>query len=533
MQVDSRVLAAVAILVIIIAAAAFMMRGGEEQAPAGENATGQGQQQGQQQETPATGATGAGQGGQQEEQQATGGQQQEEQAGAATGGEAQAPAETGAGEEGIILRVLTRHPGDIQLVTKELFLNSDVAKQYNIVDIHFISQDPAAWVPTIKNRNDIDVAWGGGPTLFDELYLQGLLAPLEGEGLEDAVSQVPDVYAGSPLKRIGDDGKVYWVAASIASFGFTVNHDMLQLYGLPVPKSWRDLGSPEFGTPLITVGQPAVGVANPVASTSNTRMYEIILQRYGWDEGWIILTSMAANSRIYPGSGDVRDAVIRGDIAVGITIDFYGYTAQMQNPACEYILPEGESIVNGDPIALLVTSKHVEAAKAFIRWVLTEGQAVWLDPEINRIPSNPAIFQTPEGQKRQDLKQVYEKLAQVTVIQFNDTLALMYEDAMRFYFDAVLVKNHDLLQRAWTLLLQKYYNGEIDDATLQYYIRELGKPLTYTDPVTGDTVTFTLDDAMRVNSILRDDRTLISSYQTAWSQAASERFQSIIQELGG
>ncbi len=525
MQVDNRVLAAIIVVLIIVAAAAFMMRGGEEQATT-EAPTGQEQEQ-------ETGTTETGTGGEQQQETPATTEQPTGETKPETGGEAQAP-ETGTGEtEGIILRVLTRHPGDIQLVTKELFLKSDVAKQYNIVDIHFISQDPAAWVPTIKNRNDIDVAWGGGPTLFDELYLQGLLAPLEGGGLEDAVSQVPDIYAGSPLKRVGDDGKVYWVAASIASFGFTVNHDMLQLYGLPVPKSWRDLGSPDFGASLVAAGQPAVGVANPVASTSNTRMYEIILQRYGWDEGWIILTSMAANSRIYPGSGDVRDAVIRGDIAVGITIDFYGYTAQMQNPACEYILPEGESIVNGDPIALLVTSKNVEAAKAFIAWVLTDGQAVWLDPEINRIPSNPAIFQTEEGQKRQDLKQVYEKLAQVTVIQFNDTLALMYEDAMRFYFDAVLVKNHDLLQRAWTLILQKYYTGEIDDATLQYYIHELGKPLTYTDPVTGDTVTFTMDDAMRVNKLLREDRTLISAYQTAWSQAANERFQDIIQELGG
>jgi len=447
-----------------------------------------------------------------------------------TGTQTQAEEQAG---EGVILRVITRHPGDIQLKTKELFLQSDVAKEYNIVDIYFISQDPAAWVTTIKNRGDIDVAWGGGPTLFDELYLQGLLAPLEGEGLEDAIAQIPDVFAGSPLKRTGDDGRIYWVAASIASFGFTVNHKMLQIYGLPVPESWRDLGSPTFGTPLLYFGEPAVGIANPTASTSNTRMFEIILQRYGWEEGWIVLTTMAANSIVYPGSGDVRDAVIRGDIAVGITIDFYGYTAQIQNPDCEYILPEGESIVNGDPIALLVTSQNVEAAKAFIRWVLTDGQKVWLDPDINRIPSNPNIFNTPEGQQRQDLYQVYQKLETAQVIQFNDTLALLYEDAMRYYFDAVLVKQHSLLQNVWATLLEKYYNGEIDDQTLQYYITELGKPLTYTDPVTGQTVTFTMEDAIRVTKLMREDRNLVSSYQTAWSQAADAKYNQILQELGG
>ena len=435
--------------------------------------------------------------------------------------------------EGITLIVLTRHPGDITLKAREEFLSSEIAKRYNIKNVFFISLDPAAWAVTIKNRagtdQAIDVAWGGGPTLFDELYLEGLLAPLE--GMDGVLSQIPDTIAGAPMKRVGDDGKVYWVAAAVSSFGFTVNHDMLQLYGLPVPQSWRDLASPEFGRPLIEFGQPAVGVADPTASTSNTRMYEIILQRYGWEEGWKVLTGMAANSIIYPGSGDVRDAVIRGDIAVGITIDFYGYTAQIQNPACEYILPEGESIVNGDPIALVKTSRHPEAAKAFIEWVLTEGQKIWLDPDINRIPVNPAVFDTPEGQKRQDLKQVYEKLSQASVFEFNDTLALSYEEAMRRYFRAVLISQHSKLVQVWTTMLTLYYQGAMTEAEFQEYWARLAAPLTYQDPLTGETVTFTVEDAQRVTQIFRENRQAISLYENAWSQAAEQRYQEILNEL--
>ncbi|MEM0014648.1 MAG: hypothetical protein QXX81_03190 [Zestosphaera sp.] len=91
-------------------------------------------------------------------------------------------------------------------------------------------------------------------------------------------------------------------------------------------------------------------------------MYEIILQAYGWDEGWKVLTTMAANSKVYSGSADVREGVIIGEVDVGITIDFYGYTAHYQNPDCKYIIPAGETIVNGDPIALLATSRYPEAA---------------------------------------------------------------------------------------------------------------------------------------------------------------------------
>ncbi|WP_460124651.1 ABC transporter substrate-binding protein [Stetteria hydrogenophila] len=436
---------------------------------------------------------------------------------------------------GVTLYVLTRHPGDILLKARDEFLKSDVAKRYGVTKIVFIQLNPASWVPIIKNRagteQAIDVAWGGGPTLFDELYLNGLLAPLD--GLEDVLSQIPDTFAGAPMKRVGEDGKVYWVAAAISSFGFTVNRDMLNLYGLPEPKSWRDLASPEFGKPLIDFGQPAVGIADPTSSTSNTRMYEIILERYGWEEGWKVLTGMAANSIIYPGSGDVRDAVIRGDIAVGITIDFYGYTAQIQNPACKYILPEGESIVNGDPIALVATSRHPEAAKAFIAWVLTEGQKIWLDKSINRLPANPAVFDTPEGRERQDLKQVYDYLSKATTFQFNDTLALSFEEAMRRYFKAVLINQHAKLVQVWTQLLKLYYSGAIDEATFDKYWSMLAAPLTYKDPLTGEQRTFTLDDAVRVNKIFWENRQVISEYENAWSQAAEQRFDSVLRELQG
>ncbi|HID41725.1 MAG TPA: ABC transporter substrate-binding protein, partial [Pyrodictium sp.] len=47
---------------------------------------------------------------------------------------------------------------------------------------------------------------------------------------------------------------------------------------------------------------------------------------------------MSANARIEEGSALVRDDVINGNVMVGITIDFYGYTAEMLNPACKYIL---------------------------------------------------------------------------------------------------------------------------------------------------------------------------------------------------
>ena len=54
-------------------------------------------------------------------------------------------------------------------------------------------------------------------------------------------------------------------------------------------------------------------------------MYEIILQAYGWDEGFALLTRMGANIRSFPkgGSQTPKDVAI-GEAACGLAIDMYG-----------------------------------------------------------------------------------------------------------------------------------------------------------------------------------------------------------------
>jgi ABC-type Fe3+ transport system substrate-binding protein len=432
----------------------------------------------------------------------------------------------------VVLKVLTRHPGDILQVAKKMFLSSDIAKKYNIVDVQFISVPPGLWVQTAKAQS-VDVGWGGGPTLFDTLYQEKLLAPLSSPTLLQAMKDIPDTVAGAPLKRTGPDGNIYWVAAALSSFGFTVNTALAQQYGLPPLKSWRDLASPEVGKILLKAQEPPIGIADPLASTSNTRMYEIILQAYGWDEGWRILTLMGANSFIYSGSSDVRDAVIKGERIAGITIDYYGYTAHYLNPACVYVLPENETIVNGDPIALLSTSKNPVQAQAFIEWVLTDGQKVWLDPNINRIPVNPKVFDTSEGKAREDLKKSFEELFYARGIEFSDELALSYEVMMQYYFKATIIDTQQLLVSAWTKLLSAYYGGKITQEKFNELVGIMTRPIEFTDPETGQKVVWSQDVAIRLNTLyLSGKTTILDGLMKEWRAGAEERYRAVIQALG-
>ena len=435
-------------------------------------------------------------------------------------------------KEEIVLKVITRHMSDILVKTEKAFLESEYAEKYNIVDIRWIPQGPPLWVDTVKSAGDIDVAWGGGPVLFDILVEEGLLAPLEGSELEPVLAKIPDEISGSPMKRYDEEGNLVWVASAIASFGFTINEEYLEAHGLPEPDEWADLASEIYAA---TLPSPSVGCADATKSTSNTRMYEIILQRYGWEKGWIVITLLAANSRIFDQSGLVRDAVMRGDVGVGITIDFYGYTAQLQNPACKYIIPKDGSIVNGDPIALLKTSKHPEAAKAFIAWILSvEGQKIWLDPNINRLPANPEVFDTPEGMERSDLREMYETTLEASVIEFSDELARSYERSLQWFFHATLVRAQDKLQRAWMELVKAKAEGRITEEQFEELVVELASPLkiTFVDPKTGRETTFTQEYALSINDDLRVGE-FKDEIVRIWREAAEERYEKVLEILAG
>ncbi|RLG79524.1 MAG: ABC transporter substrate-binding protein, partial [Thermoprotei archaeon] len=196
-------------------------------------------------------------------------------------------------ENDVTLYIITRHEMTIITKTKEVFLNSPVAKELGIKDIVAIPAGPELWESYIKNAleggNPIDVAWGGGPTLFNYIDELGYIATIDPDqnpayyAILYEVSKIPDIIAGAPTKKADENGKIRWIGAAISSFGFTVNHDLLKQYNVPTPKTWKDLADPIYAKYLPST--PLVGIADPTKSTSNTRMYEIMLQAYGWEEG--------------------------------------------------------------------------------------------------------------------------------------------------------------------------------------------------------------------------------------------------------
>lgn len=214
----------------------------------------------------------------------------------------------------------------------------------------------------------IDLFFGGGVDPYMEMVSEGLLERCE----------VPaEVLDGIPQHVVGMeiyDAERRWFGACLAGFGILYNYDVLKSINLAQPRTWEDLGRPEY------LGW--VGSGDPRSSGSVHMMYEIIVQAYGWERGWAAIVRMGANIRMFArAAGQVpKDAAV-GDVACGMAIDLYAWQeiAEVGSERMGFHLPEGLTVINPDGIGMLKGAPSKELAQQFIEFVLSEpGQKLWM-----------------------------------------------------------------------------------------------------------------------------------------------------------
>ena len=420
------------------------------------------------------------------------------------------------------LVIVTRHDSVIYQKFAEEFAKTQLAHDVGITqasDLSFLSVSTfdSFYRAMTDPKFNVSLGWGGGPTLFNGLIQEDAVSPITDPDVVSLIKTVVnDTISGAEMIHYDDSGQILWAANAISSFGFTVNHKVLKERGLPVPETWEDLASPRFYTSLADVN---VGMGNAPDTTSNTRIYQIILQKYGWERGWQILYSMAGNGGIFGGSVETRSSVIQGKTAAAMTIDFYGIIAMQENPDCEYIIPKNASIVNGDPIALAKNPKNLAAANAFLKFLFSiDGQKLWLDEKINRLPIRADAFDTPEGQARPELKNMYEQTIHNQGILFNETLALSLEEAMRYHFEATITQVHDKLRNAWSYIANSYLDGDINETQYQNLLAVFGKPA------------ITMEEAQEINQRIIEDDTFRVNKEKEWRAMASQKYDELVPE---
>jgi len=305
-----------------------------------------------------------------------------------------------------------------------------------------------------------DLMFGGGITEHRQLAERGFARKLTASVPEETA--IPKSLRGAPL--VDDAGR--WHATALSDFGIFFNRKACQERALPEPATWEDLASPAyFGW---------VAVADPTRSGSNRFCLDLILQRYGWEQGWGLVLRMAANARtLLPDSTAVLANVSSGMCLAGLSVNFAALqeVAADQGRHLAYVTPAGASAITPDVITILSYASSPELAERFVRFCLSDaGQALW---GVQAAPAHPegksgepplgaAIYQTLY--RYPVVPAVYERFAghlSVPDNPFERTTDLIVDMNLeqkqaRIVGPLLLAAcgdNHILLQKAWKAVI--------------------------------------------------------------------------------
>ncbi|ACB39880.1 ABC transporter substrate-binding protein [Pyrobaculum neutrophilum] len=393
--------------------------------------------------------------------------------------------------------------------------------QRHLPDVRVIPADPTQWRGLI-DRGGVDFLWAGAPLLYESLLREGYLAPMPDV---PELREMPERAGGVPLKRVGPDGRVYYVVYALLGYVIGYSGEALAKAGVEPACSWADLASPNLTLYFIKTGSRPVALARPTKSTSTAAMMQLVTEIYGWDEGWRLLTAMAAHARFVDSSGAVRDAVRRGEALFGPMVDYYVFLAGL-----DYCIPRDGTDVLFDPIAV-PRGANATAAAVLTRVFLSEVEKRLVDRYI--LPGNLALLDSPDVNRTKAalLKRHLEKLMASRVLAVPPEKSASYYHSFIYYYEATLVDLQDQLASVWGKTVEAYHEGKISRQQFERLWRLIAAPLNYTDPATGEATSFTYQVAAAINDRVARDPAYRDKLIQAWREAARERYRRAEAEL--
>jgi len=295
------------------------------------------------------------------------------------------------------------------------------------------------------NGINIDVFFGGGMDPYVDLAERKLCYAYR---LPDGLlRRLPEKIGGVPLY----DAQHRWYGATLAGFGIVYNKRVLDILGFTEPKTWADLGDPKLFS--------WVGSGDPRKSGSVHMAYELILQAYGWERGWEVITTMGANVRNFGASGSYAPKEVAvGEVAYGLSIDFYAW-AQVEQVGEDFVgftMPDNLTIVNPDGLAILKGAPNLDVAKTFVQFVLSDpGQKLWFLRK--GVSGGPTAKQLNRFTVLPDLYDRHKTEAAITLNPFQWKSDLLYDAAvgggrwsvLNDLIGVLIIDSHAALQQAW------------------------------------------------------------------------------------
>ena len=414
-------------------------------------------------------------------------------------------------ENGRILTIVTRHATTITNKFESEFLATQTAQDLGISGIDFLQATTDEGWQTLLNDSakGVDLAWGGTQGLFNKMDKLGLLLHIDNSSLVDYVKNNINLNFNHFIS-MDENNSIIWTGNALHTFGIIVNQEFLEENNLEVPSKFENLANESY----YISSKETIKITDPPLSTSHIRIYQIILQTYGWEEGWSILTRIGGNAGFNPVM--IPDHEPAEEIR--LAIDFYGMIAKRENPNTQFILPD-DCTVDTNPVALGINVDDQEAAEAFLQFIFSpEGQAIWLTEGLDRLPINEQAFKTAYGQTKSDLYELFNKTKSLAYAPFNETLAELTEVILAYYFHYTITENHGNLRKTWGEMVNQLRDEKINKSHFLYLVKKLGK------------VNLTLEEAIAI-SMNMPDSIIASLFEEQWGNYARDKYEDIYCDL--
>jgi len=427
-------------------------------------------------------------------------------------------------DESAPFTILTFHDAGIYNAFELAFLESEEAIENGIDDIEWIT--PRLGTPEEYIRAGmVDIIWGS-KSQVESLATESLLESF-GLNMSDTLESINNSIAGTSLKGYNQQGELVWVGTSLSvvTHDLLVNTTLLEQKNLPIPKSWSDLANTTYNNETGIISH-----VSAAGSPTFSRIYDLLTQTLGWENGWVTMTGMVGNSKIFDSDSQAMEALSNGSVGIVLYSNFGPYEQGEIPEGVEIIHSKDQSIVRAEAIAISSTSMKKDIAERFIEFVLSaEGQALWLDDTFNRVPINVSAFDIrPDATIMHDF---FVQTVNDSGIIFNETASFLVSSALTHYFDSTIYAIHDNITRCWTLLASLYDNGTINVDQLEYFTHLLGTPLRIVDPLSHIERIFDFDYAIEVSQNLLTNQTYTDEVWELWNSAASARCTSIYNDL--
>lgn len=291
---------------------------------------------------------------------------------------------------------------------------------------------------------EAEIWWGGPLSLFERAY-NGLL-----EYNSTYKNEINETCHSCPLMDLNHNTP-RWYAASL--YGLGVAYNQQALFGLTIPQTWADL--------LIEEYEGRVTMVDPTRSEFTSPFIMLIIQSKNWTEGWEFLVRSSVLIKTYD-KNETNSAlkVASGYVPLAILPDFYAYDKMAiysQGVGFTYL---DATLLQPDPIAILTRGDHLDEAKAFIDYILTQ-----------RAQSIIGKHCLPV---RQDVAPVAPRINPFApnfpyVHNYNKTFHEIGEEIVKDYYRVWITEMHEQIKTAWREIREANKTKDLNQNATHYY----------------------------------------------------------------